>query len=65
MCRAGHSVNVEVFHMEQPARKVQVLKKGNRLAVLAGDKHIEDMVVFLMYRKLQALLDNKREQLKT
>lgn len=48
-----------VFDMRQPD---QVRKKQEHVAVLAGGRQIGDMVVFLMYRKLKALLEQEQSK---
>jgi len=43
--------------VRQPGR---VRKKQAHVVVLAGGRQVDDMVVFLMYRKLKALLEQER-----
>ena len=32
---------------------MQVFQKGGRVIILAGDNKVQDMIVFLMYKKLK------------
>jgi len=45
--------------MRTEGRQVQVMERQEHIAVLAGEKKISDMLVFLMYRKLKNTRGNR------
>lgn len=53
-----------VFGVRQPVGTNQVWRKKEHIAVLAGDKQVSEMLVFIMYRKLKVMLNigNVQEQ---
>jgi hypothetical protein len=49
--------------MRTEGERVQVLEGQGHIAVLAGEKKIGDMLVFLMYRKLKNTLGGRAGQI--
>ena len=45
--------------MQKFVPTARILDKPGHISVLAGDKKITDMLVYLMYRKLKIILEDK------